>query len=194
LITNIDAENGSAGFRRTISVRVPSQNFDALLEETSQLGTIEQQQVTTQDITKAYADLETRLEVKQQAAERIRTIMASRTGDLSDVLAAERELERLTSEIEVMLGEQRYYDHLIATSTLHVTLSQRRGVIKGVFQPIRNALWNSIEVVGISIGAIISLTAFAVPWTVVGFLAFLIGTRIRRKRRKTPGDGGSTSS
>jgi len=51
-----------------------------------QVGKVERESVVTQDVTKAYADLETRLVVKRQTEERLRHLLTSRTGKLSEVL------------------------------------------------------------------------------------------------------------
>src|SRR5262245_53040370 len=97
------ARRGEHDSRRgTLTLRVPAQRFDAAFGALKRLGTVDAESVATQDVTKAYTDLETRLRVKREAQARLQDILRTRTAKLSDILEAERELARITEEIEVM--------------------------------------------------------------------------------------------
>jgi hypothetical protein len=123
------------------TVRIPAERFAQSLAGFKGLGTVLSEKVSAQDVTKAYADLETRLRVKRDTAERLREILRARTAALADVLQVERELARITEEIEQMEGERRYYDQQVAFSTLTVELREPEAIVKpGSFSPIREAL------------------------------------------------------
>ncbi|MBK8572318.1 MAG: DUF4349 domain-containing protein [Holophagaceae bacterium] len=77
-----------------------------------------------QDVTKAYSDLETRLRVKREALNRIRELLRTKAGNLKEVLEAEKEISRITEEIEHAEGERRYFDHQISLSTIVVELTR----------------------------------------------------------------------
>src|SRR6185295_7243745 len=98
----------------SLSIRVPSARFQEALAALHGLGTLRKEDVATQDVTRAYADLETRLQVKRATADRLKELLRTRTASLSDVLNAEQELARVTEEIERMEGERRFYDHQVA--------------------------------------------------------------------------------
>ena len=70
----------------------------------------------------------------------------------------ERELGRLTGEIEQLQGEKRYYDHRIATSTIWITLDEGPGALSSVFAPVGEALSRSFSVFGASVGALLYFT------------------------------------
>src|SRR5207245_1855476 len=73
-------------------IKIPMDRFAAALQEFRQLGSVKNEAITQEDVTRAYTDLETRLTVKEQTATRLRQLLANHTGTLSDVLAVEREL------------------------------------------------------------------------------------------------------
>ncbi|HEY7863272.1 MAG TPA: DUF4349 domain-containing protein, partial [Thermoanaerobaculia bacterium] len=63
-------------------IRVPGERFTRALESVRKVGKIRAETVSTEDVSRAYADLETRLRVKRDAASRLREILRSRTGKL----------------------------------------------------------------------------------------------------------------
>jgi hypothetical protein len=170
--------------RGTITARVPADRFGAVLAELRGLGTVESETVSSQDITKVYTDLETRLTVKRETAERLRQILKDRTAALADVLAVERELSRVTEEIEQMEGERKFYDQQVALSTLTFTLHEPQPIVRrGAIAPLAEALRDSAEVMSRSVAALVYLLAFALPWAVVVFVLWRTVTFVVRWRR-----------
>ena len=164
----------------SITLRVPAGAFDATFAELRGLGSVTREGISTKDVTKAYFDLETRLAVKRGAAERIREILAKRTGTLADVIAAESELSRLTEEIEGLEGEKRFYDHRIATSTIQISLTEPEGVVLSLIDPVGQAFRDSGRVLGQSIQAMVLLVTVALPWVVAALLGWLFVRKARR--------------
>jgi len=123
--------------------------------------------------------------VKRDTAERLREILKTRTAALADVLQVERELARITEEIEQMEGERRYYDQQVALSTLTVELQEPEAIVKaGSFRPIREALEDSLHVLSASVAVIIYATVFLAPWLVLGLALWLVVKRVRARRKR----------
>ena len=176
----------NAGGKETaiVSLRIPSERFDETLAQLRPLGTVQREVVHTEDVTKAYTDLETRLTVKEETAARLRHLLTSQTGKLTDVLEVERELGRVTEEIELLKGERRYYDERIAYSTVTLTLVEPGAVPSaGVGTPIAEALSNALEVLSTSVAWLIYLVVFLVPWLAVAGLGWWVLRRVRAHRR-----------
>jgi len=120
--------------------------------------------------------------VKQQTVTRLRGLMENRTAKLSEVLEVERELGREVAELEQMKGEQRFYDQQIALSTVSLTLFERApSQIAQATKPIADALHDSLEILGRSIGTVVYLTVALVPWVlVVSAVSWLVVVLRRR--------------
>lgn len=173
---------GASNCRATLTVRVPASSFDGMLRDVRGLGDVESESTRTEDVTKAYADLGTRLSVKRQTEQRLRDLLSSRTGVLAEILQVERELARLVGEIEQLAGERRYYDHRIAVSTIDIELWESGAALGlDVFAPVGDALADSLSVLAKSVGALLYLTAFLSPWLLVGAPIWLIAKRTRRR-------------
>ncbi|NTW49850.1 MAG: DUF4349 domain-containing protein, partial [Chlorobiales bacterium] len=139
------------------------------------------------DVTKAYFDMETRLRVKRDSEERLRTLLKTRTGNVSQVLEVERELERLTVEIEDLLGNKRYYDQKITFSTLHCEFrtpgSEGDKEKPGFFAEIGNAFTDFFTILSQSLGGLIRVTAAVIPWLPLVFIIWK-GIAFLRRRQK----------
>lgn len=142
-------QDGDGRQTADVVIRVPSPQFPAVLRALRGVGSVKAESIGTQDVTKEYADLETRLAVQQQTVERLRDLLDNRTARLSDVLEVERELARAVSELEMMKGQRRYYDQQIALSTIHLTLFERMpSRITQISKPIADALSSALGVLG----------------------------------------------
>lgn len=171
----------------TLTIRVPAEKFAAAIEAVKALGEVERVEVNTEDVSKAYADLETRLAVKRQTAERLRDILNRGTGTVTDILEVEREIGRVVEESESMEGERRYYDRQVALSTLTVELSEPAAMIPiSALGPVGDAARDSLRVFSMSMAALIYIVVFLLPWACVGLIAFLIVRRLRNRRMPQP--------
>jgi hypothetical protein len=171
--------------RGTLTLRIPAERFGESLVGVKGLGTVRAQNVSAQDVTKAYTDLETRLRVKRETADRLREILKARTAGLSDILQAERELARVTEEIEQLEGERRFYDQQVALSTLKLELDEPGADAKpSALAPIREALGDALRILSGSAAGIVYLTAVLVPWLLAAWGLWTVIARVARNRRK----------
>jgi hypothetical protein len=106
-----------------IVVRVPAAKFEPLTKELEDYGAITNRDVRAQDVTAAYRDLAIRIENAEHARDRLLKLLdqAAKTKDLLEI---ERELRRLTEEIERMKGQLRLMGDQIAFSTLTVSFQE----------------------------------------------------------------------
>src|SRR5262249_21856313 len=115
--------------RGSVVVRVPPELLDNfvlnLRKELSKSGELKNQRIGSQDITKQYTDLESRLRAARAMEERLLTIIKDGKGQIKDLLAAEKELGVWRTQIEELEGELRYYGNQAAFSTLTIKLSEK---------------------------------------------------------------------
>jgi hypothetical protein len=184
-LADANAQRGEANRQHgTLTIRVEASAFDSAVVALRALGTVRAETVNTQDVSKAYTDLETRLRVKRETADRLREILRTRTATLNDLLTAERELARITEEIEQAEGERRFYDQQIALSTLTVALQEPAALVEaGVFSPLTDAFGDSLKVLAASLAGLVYLTVFLAPWLLVAYVGFLVARRVWRRRK-----------
>jgi hypothetical protein len=126
VIATINSEKLPNGkVRGTVVVRCPPDRLGNLIAKLRALGDLKSQKLGSEDITKQYMDLESRIRAARTMEERLLKIIKEGTGAIKDLLQAERELGEWRTRIEVAEGEKRYYDNLVAMSTLTLTLFER---------------------------------------------------------------------
>jgi hypothetical protein len=115
--------------RGTVVVRVPPEHLDSLIldlrKELGKGGELKSLRVGSQDITKQYTDLESRLRAARTMEERLLQIIKAGKGEIKDLLQAEKELGVWRTRIEEIEGELRYYASQVALSTLTISLYER---------------------------------------------------------------------
>jgi hypothetical protein len=186
LLADSSVTSSDEGHRRaSITVRVPSERFAATIDSLKGLGKVKSERAEIEDVTRAYLDLETRLEVKQGTAQRLRTLLQTGTGNLADVLTVERELERVVTEIEQMKGERRFYDRQIALSTIILELAEPGGRFEASpWNTISDAFGSSVRVLALSVSVLVYVGTFLGPWLIVAVVVWLLVGVVQRFIRK----------
>ena len=108
----------------TLELRVPSGQFEAVVDALSALGKVETVNSTVQDVGEEYVDIGARASNARRLEARLVEMVATRTGKLSDLLTVERELARVREEIERYDARLRWLEKHTAMSTLELTLHE----------------------------------------------------------------------
>jgi hypothetical protein len=104
------------------TLRVPSDQLEAAMAEIRALGRVESESQNGEEITQQYVDLEARLSNARNSERRLADLLRDRTGKLADVLAVEKEIERVRAEIERMEAERKNFANRVDFATLNVKL------------------------------------------------------------------------
>jgi len=185
LVADSRVNQGARGTRDArLTIRVPSPRFAEALAALHGLGEPQGESVTAQDITKEYADLQTRLAVKEEMSARLRALLANRTAKLSDVLEVERELSRVVTELEQLKGERQYYDQRVGVSSIVLYMFEANATTRAQFTaPIVAAFQKSLEITGTSLASIIYFATFLIPWLLLASVLWWIAKRVWRVQR-----------
>jgi len=107
--------------QHNITIRIPSDKFDNLLVDiSSSIKEIEDQNISVRDVTDEYVDISARLKAKKIVEKRYLELL-SKAHSVGDVLQVESELARLREEIESTEGRLRYLKDQVSLSTLHIS-------------------------------------------------------------------------
>jgi len=179
----------------SVVVRVPADKLTDTLDEIKK-GAIEVQSenLTGQDVTDQYVDLQSRLSADQAAADQLLKIMQSAVKP-EDVLNVFQQLRNIQSDIEVLKGQIKLIDESTATSEISMTLIAEESV-----QPIEIGGWKLQGTARNSIQDLINFTQnltrfliqfilFALPALILIiiplYLVFLAARGIYRRVKKS---------
>jgi hypothetical protein len=110
------------GLQASITIKIPSDKLDLALERLRKMAVeVRNDQVTGQDVTAEYADLESRIKNLEAAEVQLRTILEKST-KTEDVLAIYRELTSIRGQIEQAKGRAQFLSTSASMSTVTISL------------------------------------------------------------------------
>lgn len=179
-----------------VVLRVPRENFSALLSAATAEGTVLSVGTDTQDVTEQVVDLQARLENLRAQRDRLRELY-DRANETEDVLRVGRRLSDVQSEIERIEGRLQVLEDRVAYSTLTVRVREPRP--EPASEPRAEPAWYdtgvmaaflaSVDGVVLALRALVVGVAYLLPYLLVFGLPLLGGALVvRRHRTKRSGD------
>ncbi|HZO13810.1 MAG TPA: DUF4349 domain-containing protein [Polyangiaceae bacterium] len=107
-----------------IVVRVPADKYRDALAVIAKLGDVLHREETVEDVTEQFYDLQARLRNARVVRDRMEQLL-KQAQNVNDALQVERELARVTTEIEVIEGKLKLLRELISFSTITVLFKAR---------------------------------------------------------------------
>jgi hypothetical protein len=181
----VASDNSGKSYNRIFQnmiVRVPTAHFQDFVEEVSKgVAYFEQRDISRQDVTEEFVDLNARLKAKRQLENRYLQLL-EKANSVKEMLEIERELATIREEIEARQGRLNYLQDQVSISTVYLEFYQytaETGVTVSYGKKMLNALkggWNGVSVVFLGV-------LYLWPLLLVAGVAFvLIRWLLRRKK------------
>jgi hypothetical protein len=179
----------------SVQLRIPAENLDEALESFRSMATeVRSENVSGQDVTEEYVDLQSRLRSKEATEAKLLELLGN-AEDVEAALAVQAELERIQTDIEVIKGRMQYLEQSAAMSAVTIELTPDELV-----QPIEIGGWHPegtlkdavealIRVLQFLVDALIVIVVVILPVVLVIFgplvvLFFIIRAIVRRRRAR----------
>ena len=179
-IESFSENTNSANF----NLRIPSVKFDEALNYVGEFGTVKSKNISTQDVSEQFYDLQGRLATKKIMQERLQKYLGQ-AKDVKDMLQIEKELNNTISEIESMEGRMKRLSGQIEYSSVNIFLelpyrtSDEGFVWPDFLQGFREFLSNCVDFFVGLFGIMVYAIVFGVP--IIAILAFLYWLLIGKK-------------
>lgn len=184
-------EDGARSFQS--SLRIPAPELAASLDVLRKLGRVQTETQSGEEVTQQHADLVARLTNARETEQRLRQLLAERTGKMQDVLDVEEKISETRGEIESMEAEQTVLEHRVAFATVDLQLQEEfkeqlaTGASVSVGTRLRNSFVTGLRNAGGSLlGLILFLEEYGpvlLIWIVIlGGPVLLVWRRNRARR------------
>jgi uncharacterized lipoprotein YehR (DUF1307 family) len=178
-----------------LTIRVPAEQLDAVLTQIKALvedpkTDILSENITGQDVTMEYTDLQSRLRNLEAAEEQLTGFMDKAT-KIEEVMQVYNQLNQVRSDIEVLKGQIKYYDESARLSAVTVNLTAKESI-----KPVEIAGWKPVGIARDAVQALIDglkvigtiliwVIIFVLPIAlIIGVPTWLIIRAARRNKAK----------
>jgi chromosome segregation ATPase len=119
--------NTAEGSSRNLqsSLRIPDSELASAIAEMRALGRVETETQSGEEVTQQHADLVARLQNSRETEQRLRDLLAQRTGKIDEVLQVEEEIARVRGQIEEMEAQQKVLEHRVDFATIELQLTEQ---------------------------------------------------------------------
>ncbi|MEI6085710.1 MAG: DUF4349 domain-containing protein [Verrucomicrobiota bacterium] len=125
-----------------IVVRVPVASFRKTLTSLESIGTVISKEVSAEDVTEQYIDVEARLKNKLVLRDRLKQLLDKAT-DVKDVLAIETELNRVQADIDSMEGRIKVLHGQVDLATIELSFEKKK--VLGPLGYVGKGVWWAIS-------------------------------------------------
>ncbi len=184
-------QNDNSGSRydytfRNIVVRVPSKNFDKLLEAISKdVAHFDTKTISVSDVTEEFIDIEARLKTKKTLENRYLDLL-SKTNKIAEILEIEKSLSQIREEVESVQGRLNYLKNQVSFSTLTIEIYHTSASGSGITESYPTKMWYAIVSGFNSLSGFILGVLTLWPYLLItAVLYILIRKRIWKRREKS---------
>ncbi|MED1469702.1 DUF4349 domain-containing protein [Bacillus salipaludis] len=178
----------------SIRIRIPQKYFQSFLHDAEgQAVEVIQRNITGQDVTEEYVDLESRLKSKKVVEERLLTFMkkANKTEDLLKISA---DLASVQEEIETIEGKLKFLENQTAFSTVNIMLHEYKVVVPNIDKDNLNTWEKTKKQFMKSINTLIAVVSWLVVFVIGNFpiliiisaIGLLLYLYIKKRRNHSP--------
>ncbi len=185
-VSGDNRSSGNGSDTATMELRVPADKFAAVVDQLSrQLGTEEQRQISTEDVTEQTVDLDARIAVQQARVDSGRRLLAQ-AKSLNDLVMLEKEVATRESDLASLQAKKRRLADLTALSTISVSLlgpqapAPKQEDSSGFLSGLAGG-WKALVA---SLGVLLTVIGALLPWILaIGLPALAVWWLFRRFRR-----------
>lgn len=167
-----------------ITIRMPHNKYSSAIERIKDMGVVKSISASGQDVTQEYTDFESRLR-NYEAQRDILLDLMEQSKKVSDSIEVQRELSNVQGEIEIIEGKMRYYDELVAFSTIEVYLYEPEPIKTtsdwGFIEALKRGLRGAVTVFNY---IIMVLIVTAPVWILAGIIVVIVWQAIRARNRR----------
>ena len=171
----------------SVEMRVPQNVLETTLDELTELGTVQNRNISAEDFGEQIVDFQARLSNLRRTESNLQKIM-DQSGSVKDILSVAQELSKVREQIERIAAQLKSLQNKIAYST--ITLNLEAAVSSTSNQPglpsqIQDAWNNSTSSFGAFTVGLMKLGIWLIVYTPYVLILVAVGYFLKRKFRSS---------
>lgn len=194
--SDVAQDHNEDGYRATVVLRVPVENYESAMMMIRDMATeVKRENVSGEDVTEEYVDLESRLRHLEATEERLMDFLYE-AEDTEAALTVHDRLRTIEAEIEQVKGRMQYLEQSAAMATITVSMVPDKlskpvqverwspGVaLRDAVEQLVKTLQQFVDVAILLVVLYLpTLLAISLPFVGLFFLVRAIARRMKRKR------------
>jgi hypothetical protein len=173
---------GSEPRTATIVLRVPSEEFEAALDDVRALGKVTSEESSAEDVTAQFVDLESRVR-NWKAQERVLLGLMDRATSIDESITVQRRLQDVQLTIERLEGQLRVLRDQTDLATINVELSEpgAKPAAAGSKGTLSRAIHEAVTGFVSVVAAVVVAVGYVVPLALFALIGWAIYRRTRPK-------------
>lgn len=184
-----ETEKEKATKMGSITIKIPADKFDSAFQRITAMGTIINQSTNNNDITKQYIDMESRLN-NLKIQEKTYQDLLSKAKNVDEILRIETELNRIRTDIDIMLGDLKRWDEQVEYSTIYINLTEQKKAelekvnTSGVWYRAKQGLINTINSIKNGIALLFVFLVSVLPYILILGVGTVLAIYFIKKRKR----------
>lgn len=193
-ITNSNSSVNASGKKQgAVTIRITSDKYDAMLIDMSNFGKVLNSQISGNDVTAEYIDLQARMNTQTELEKRLLSLLNEKTAKLVDVVEVEEKLSDVRENIEKTQGRMKFLKNQTDFSTLTVSVyepslmitSSGGGFFYEIGKGFSKGLKGFTEILSGIITFSIALLPIIILLVILAYITITVYKKSRAKRIKT---------
>lgn len=184
LVATQYARTSDRDARASLIARIPPAAFAVFFKDMQARGKLLAHESESEDKTAEVIDIEARLKNLEALKARVLELLAKNTGNLKDMLDAEKQLAETQAQLDSINGQRRALANL--TEMVHIEIDLVDNSLTGDRNwaaPVVDAAGDTGEVLMKSVGVLITVVVALVPWMILLSLLLWPVRRAWRRRK-----------
>lgn len=182
-VSDMERSSTDDGATASLTLRVPAPKLESALAQLEKLGEVRASTQSAQDVTQQSIDIDARLRSLTAEADALRSLLA-RAGSTGEILEIRRQLNDVSTQIEVLQAQRQALDQQIAMSTISVSLLTPGAIVgsqpSGFWSDALGEAWERLQG---GVAAILVGSATLIPFALLALLVFVVARAVWLRRR-----------
>jgi hypothetical protein len=191
LVSSNSYASGDDGTMKTgtVAIRVPSTSFAKALDDAGKLGSLKSQNLSSQDVTEEYVDLQARIKNSEAYVNSLEALLA-KAKTVDEILQVQSVLTYAQQDLEQLKGRLRFLDEHTSYSTITMSIFEKgtepvEASSWGVGGAFKDALHYLVRVFNGIVRGLGVLIPVLIVVAIVAYIIYrIVATVVRRNRRK----------